>query len=785
MKSAYKGFTLIEITLVIVLIAILLAITTPLVSSVVNRNDVGVAHESLYNGLLRAQQLSKNNYQNSQWRVCLDNSNKQYTITSGPCSDPTNAEIIKISSNITISSEQTLDIAFKAISGELDSTSNSITITLTGGGASKSIIVNKIGILSKSPTSEEIAAIPPSKLTVTSCTYANKKISIPYTAGEVGYNYTSQTINSTGVTGLTATLLGDGPLATGGDTTTDITVGADTYRVHTFTTVGTSSLNVIQGGEFEYLVVGGGGGGGMDMGGGGGGGGVLKGTLVSTPQDYTVTVGGGGTGAPAACTGGQPCVHQYTIPATSGGNSSFASLFAIGGGFGGSSYRGYTPGIAGGSGGSGGGSSGYNDNAGTFLGGLGTSGQGNRGGNSTAAYYSGGGGGAGAPGADSTNQPNGGIGVENSILGVSYFWGGGGGGASYSLSTGGNGGNGGGGGGALGTTSGGSGLNPGSPGGGGGSNQWANTPGGNAGANTGGGGGGGSHYNSNNKGGNGGSGIVIVRYKLGGAGTLASSGTLEYLVTGTPGGVGNANFDLSNIGNMGVGCNNSNIAVNVTGSLATGGTVTDITVGADTYRVHTFTTVGTSSLNVIQGGEFEYLVVAGGGPSAGGITGTTYNGGGGGGQVLSSTTTLSGSSFSVTVGTGSSVGSNGGSSAFGSITALGGNQGGNGGSNGNGGNSGSGNAGGSWVGGGVGGGGGGGNSAVGSSNSGASPGAGGLGTASSISGSSVTYGTGGTGGCLGCPGVSNGATNRGNGGGGNSGNGGSGIVIVRYKLLDY
>jgi len=149
MKSAYKGFTLIEITLVIVLIAILLAITTPLVSSVVNRNDVGVAHESLYNGLLRAQQLSKNNYQNSQWRVCLDNSNKQYTITSGPCSDPTNAEIIKISSNITISSEQTLDIAFKAISGELDSTSNSITITLTGGGASKSIIIKPSGVIDK------------------------------------------------------------------------------------------------------------------------------------------------------------------------------------------------------------------------------------------------------------------------------------------------------------------------------------------------------------------------------------------------------------------------------------------------------------------------------------------------------------------------------------------------------------------------------------------------------------------------------------------------------------
>jgi hypothetical protein len=465
-----------------------------------------------------------------------------------------------MSSNITISST-TQTILFKSISGELENTSSSITITLTGGGVSKSIIINKKGILSKSPTAEEIAAaIPP--LTVTSCTYADKKISIDYTAGQVGYNYASQTINSTGVTGLTATLLGDGPIATGGDTVTDITVGTDTYRVHTFTTVGTSSLNVIQGGEFEYLVVAGGGGGGMDMGGGGGGGGVLTGNLSLTPQLYNLTVGVGGTGAPSAGTNGQPSGHQYTIPATSGGNSSFASLTAIGGGRGGSSYRGYTPGIAGGNGGSGGGAGGYNDNAGTFLGGTGVTGQGFSGGNSINAYYSGGGGGAGGAGIGSNNQPNGGPGILSNILGTPYYWAGGGGGSGYS-GIGGNGGIGGGGGGAVGTTTGGVGINNGSPGGGGSINSWANTPGGNAGANTGGGGGGGSHYNANNKGGNGGSGIVVVRYKLATGGTLASTGTLQYEVTGTPSGAGTANFNLSNIGNMGVGCNNSNIAVKI------------------------------------------------------------------------------------------------------------------------------------------------------------------------------------------------------------------------------
>jgi prepilin-type N-terminal cleavage/methylation domain-containing protein len=157
MKTKYKGFTLVEITLVMVLISILIAITTPLVSNVVARNDVGSAHESLYNALLRAQQLSKNQYKDSQWRVCLDNTNKQYTITSGTCSDPTNVEIIKIASNITISSEQTLDILFTAISGELDNTTNSITVTLTGGGASKSILINPSGVIDKEANTTSVS----------------------------------------------------------------------------------------------------------------------------------------------------------------------------------------------------------------------------------------------------------------------------------------------------------------------------------------------------------------------------------------------------------------------------------------------------------------------------------------------------------------------------------------------------------------------------------------------------------------------------------------------------
>ncbi|MEX0596637.1 MAG: prepilin-type N-terminal cleavage/methylation domain-containing protein, partial [Candidatus Paceibacterota bacterium] len=108
-KHLYNGFTLIEITLVMVLIGILTTITIPLVSNTIVRTDVNAAHESLYNALLRAQQLSKNQYKSSQWRVCINNTAKTYAITAGTCTSPINSEIIQIASNITITSDQTLD----------------------------------------------------------------------------------------------------------------------------------------------------------------------------------------------------------------------------------------------------------------------------------------------------------------------------------------------------------------------------------------------------------------------------------------------------------------------------------------------------------------------------------------------------------------------------------------------------------------------------------------------------------------------------------------------------
>ena len=188
-----------------------------------------------------------------------------------------------------------------------------------------------------------------------------------------------------------------------------------------------------------YLLVGGGGGGGRynsngSGGGGGGGGGFVTGSATLTGLTvYTVTVGAGGTAS--AATG--------DVSGTSGANSTFNALTALGGGGGG----GNNAGLAGGSGG-----------GGWWLGGGGagqqptssSGGFGNAGG--AGSYQSdftritgGSGGGAGAAANSSFNgsAQNGGAGKESTITGASVFYAGGGaGGSTYGSGVGGIGGGG-------------------------------------------------------------------------------------------------------------------------------------------------------------------------------------------------------------------------------------------------------------------------------------------------------------------------------------------------------
>lgn len=277
---------------------------------------------------------------------------------------------------------------------------------------------------------------------------------------------------------------------TGGTVTT-----AGGYRIHTFTSTGTSTFNTSQWGSLniEYLIIAGGGGGG-NLGGGGGAGGMLSGSTSIAANSYSLTVGNGGSRST------QETGHSYE--GTSGGNSTFIGLTAIGGGNG-RRYNTASAAASGGSGGGGGahqsggggGAGGVGENArlgssiNNNFGGAGTPGQGYDGGYAFQNDYPGSCTGGQRPG-------NGGPGLANSISGSSVTYAGGGGGGCYYTSSRAEGGSGGGGAGgvkdACGQTNGTDGTN-GLGGGGGGSGH--DRPGG--------------YYS-----GGGGSGVVIVRYQI-------------------------------------------------------------------------------------------------------------------------------------------------------------------------------------------------------------------------------------------------------------------------------
>ena len=283
------------------------------------------------------------------------------------------------------------------------------------------------------------------------------------------------------------------PFALGGDDVYEIEVDGLWYRVHEFTTVGESELTVVRGGKIDRaLHVAGGGHGGA---GGGGAGGMLETEDIEVAVGvHPVFVGAGGS--------------ENNIENGNGQDTTGLGLTAFGGAWG---NRGVNDnGLPGGSGS---GAAWRNTTSGTGTGGAGTAGQGHKGGD---VVFGGGGtgvtGGAGGGGAGGVGQGAGVLGVDRTqasggdggpgkvsdIRGVPEHFAGGGGGGTH-LSDGdeyvrGIGGVGGGGSGERrsGTLD----ATPGSP-------------------NTGGGGGGRATVTVNGPK-PGGSGIVIIRYRIGG-----------------------------------------------------------------------------------------------------------------------------------------------------------------------------------------------------------------------------------------------------------------------------
>ena len=546
------------------------------------------------------------------------------------------------------------------------------------------------------------------------------------------------------------------------------------------------------------LIAGGGGGGGMYVAGGGGAGGYIYNATQAVSGTISIQVGGGGKG-------GETLNNTLTNIGNSGfdgSNTTFSTLSAVGGGGGGA----YNIWVDGRSGGSGGGSAVLSDPTVGAIGSA-TAGQGNVGGLGawiTGSNPGGGGGGKGSSGSSGTSSTGGagGSGVSNPISGVSV--------SATSITT-----VAGGGGGGSDSSSGGSGGS--SIGGSGGSVNSAGTSGV---ANTGSGGGGaGGGSNSNLRaGGNGSAGLVVIKYpntlnvtfnSQGGSSvtgtTVLTNATLSAPSSPTKAGYNFSGWSLSSNGSVvtfpfthgqtsdftlyAIWARNSSCLATTTTS--GGATIVTINAGIQTISCTTTWSVPAGVTKV------ESLIVGGGGSGA-----YYYGGGGGGGAITTGIYSVSGGdSISLTVGgggaskSGSTFTKQDGSAGSASSVTIGSStysaSGGNGG------------IGCSYTGAGVtftcn-------STNIGGTGGGATSGSGGIGNystglfaefsngtsgeASTITGSSTTYGSGGDGGGATNNGA-NGASDSGAGGAGSggyynvtltSGAGAAGVVIFRYS----
>ncbi|MBU1167645.1 prepilin-type N-terminal cleavage/methylation domain-containing protein [Patescibacteria group bacterium] len=141
-----KGFTLIELILVIALIAIMAAVAVPTVSSFSNRAQLDSTTDELRSALRLAQQRAMAVNQDSAFGVYFDDGNKKFYIFRGANYGDFPAE------NVEFSYSGSLTISQSFVGNEVDfdklygTTSDTGTISINSSiGLSESIDVSALG----------------------------------------------------------------------------------------------------------------------------------------------------------------------------------------------------------------------------------------------------------------------------------------------------------------------------------------------------------------------------------------------------------------------------------------------------------------------------------------------------------------------------------------------------------------------------------------------------------------------------------------------------------------
>jgi Tfp pilus assembly protein FimT len=140
-KQNNSGFTIVELLLILAIVAIMSAATTPFMSRIVSQNNMDVTVDNIISSLRKAQSYSVNGRDGSSWGVCIYNSSV-IRMFSGTCGSPTHSEDFSIPSSIDVTGFS--EVTFSKLRGDASSTQ---TITITSPLETMTIDINAVGVL--------------------------------------------------------------------------------------------------------------------------------------------------------------------------------------------------------------------------------------------------------------------------------------------------------------------------------------------------------------------------------------------------------------------------------------------------------------------------------------------------------------------------------------------------------------------------------------------------------------------------------------------------------------
>lgn len=133
-----KGYTLVELILVIAIMGILFAAASPFLSRFILQNNIEIAESNVIGSVRKAQEYSMDGRDDSVWGMCL--SDGDVRIFTGTCASPTFSEDLSISDSVTVAGLN--EIIFSKLRGE---PSSSLSITISTAIDSTTIDLNAAG----------------------------------------------------------------------------------------------------------------------------------------------------------------------------------------------------------------------------------------------------------------------------------------------------------------------------------------------------------------------------------------------------------------------------------------------------------------------------------------------------------------------------------------------------------------------------------------------------------------------------------------------------------------